>query len=114
MDDYLSPRRYSSVLLIQSARGGIENIEINRIFKRFGLVRHMRWDAKNFARADDNFLAVDPELQRAVEYVGELFVVMAVQRDMCSFLEQDTRDHDISADYELTAYQWIERLDFYI
>src|ERR1019366_4382058 len=58
--------------------GRIENVEVHRVFERLGLVRHVGGDAEHFAGVDDNFLAVDPELQRSVEDVSELFVVVAV------------------------------------
>ncbi len=40
----------------------IENVEVHRIFERFGLVRHVRRDAENFSGMHDNLLAIDPEL----------------------------------------------------
>jgi len=60
--------------------GRIENIKVHRVFERLGFVRHVRWDAEHFTGMDDDFPAVDPELQRPVQNVSELFVVVAVAR----------------------------------
>lgn len=75
----------------------IEHVEIERVFESPGFMRHIRRDTKNFAGADDDFLAIDGEFQRAFEDVGELFIVMVVERDMTAFLEEDPRQHDLLA-----------------
>jgi hypothetical protein len=83
----------------------IENIQVNRILKRFSLVRHVGRDAKNFSRVDNNFLAVDPELQGAVEDVSQLLVVVAMLGNNAPFLEQHSSHHYFLADYELPLQQ---------
>ena len=42
---------------------------------------------ENFAGMDHDLFAVDPELQRAVEDIGELLVVMAVFGNNAAFFE---------------------------
>ena len=58
--------------------GRSEYIKIHRIFQRLGLVRHVRRDAEDLSGMHHDFLAADPELQRTIEDVSELFVVVAV------------------------------------
>ena len=101
MNGYFSPRRYWSVLLIQSARGGLKTSRSTVSSKRFGFVRHVRRDAKNLSGMDNNFTAVDPELQRTIQYVRQLLVVMAVLGDDASLFKQDARHHNFLADHEL-------------
>jgi hypothetical protein len=40
--------------------------------------------------------------------------MVAVQRDVCAFFEQDAGDHDADAYYELAADQGIEGFYFYV
>ncbi len=74
----------------------------------FGLVRHVRRDAEHFARVNDDFFTVDPELQRAVENVRELLVVVAVLGDNASLLQQHAGRHDFLPDHELPLQQRVE------
>ena len=93
---------------------GIEDVEIDGVFEGEGFVRNVGRDAEDFASVDGDFFAFEGKLQCAFEDVGDLFVVMAVQRDVRAFLEQDAGDHDAGAYYELAAYQWVQGLDFYV
>jgi hypothetical protein len=93
---------------------GIEDVEIDGVFESEGFVRNVGRNAEDFTGVDGDFFAFEGKLQCAFEDVGDLFVVVAVQRDVCTLFEQDAGDHDAGAYYELTAYQWVQGLDFYI
>src|SRR5262249_26885465 len=67
----------------------IEDVYVDRIFDGLGLVRHVGGNAEDFARTNNDFLAVNPELQRAFHDVGELLVHMAVLRHDATLLQQD-------------------------
>jgi hypothetical protein len=86
----------------------IEYIEIDGVFERLGLVRHVRGNAEHFAGMDDDFFAVDPELERTVQDVGELFVVVAVLGDDASFFQEHARQHDFLSDDELALQERLE------
>ena len=60
---------------------------------------------------DDNFLAVDPELQRPFQNVAHLLVHVAVQRDDASLLEQDARHHEPVAHHELAVEEGVQSFD---
>src|ERR1700733_12919174 len=85
-----------------------EDIEVNGIFKGLGLVRHVRGNAQHFAGVNCNFLAVDPELQCAIEDVGDLLVMMAVLRDNTSLFEKHAGQHNFLSDYELPLQQRVQ------
>ena len=53
--------------------------------------------------ADGDFPVVDVEVQCAFEDVGDLLIVMAVQRHPGALLKQDARDHDVGPDDHLAA-----------
>src|SRR5450631_3470531 len=59
-----------------------------------------------------NLFAVDPELQRAFQDVGDLLVVVAVFGHDASFLEQDAGEHDVLPDNEVAAKQGVQDFDF--
>ena len=68
----------------------------------------LRRDAEDFAGVDDDFFAVDPELERAFENVGELLVVVAVLGDDAAFLQQHASQHDFLADDELALQERVK------
>src|SRR5438477_7546397 len=45
--------------------GRRENVQVEGVFESPGLVGHVGGDAQNFAGADNNFLAINGEFQRA-------------------------------------------------
>ena len=104
---YFSPRRYWSVLLIQSARGGLKTSR-STVSSIASALCGMCAGCKHFAGVHHDLLAVDPELQRAIEDVGELLVVMAVHRDDAAFLQQHPRHHDLLADHKLALQQRVQ------
>jgi len=63
-----------------------EDVEVESVLEGPCFVRHVGGDAENFAGADHDFLAVDGKFESAFEDVGELFVVMMMQRDVAVFL----------------------------
>ena len=91
---------------------GIEDVEVDGVFEGEGFVGYVGWDAEDFAGVDDDFFVFKDELQSAFEDVGDLFVVMAVQRDVRAFFQQDAGDHNTGAYDELAADEWVERFDF--
>ena len=75
-------------------------------------MRHVRGDAENFAGSHDNFFAVDGEFQRAFQDVGDLLVVVMMQRDVRAFFHQHAGEHDFFADDHFAVDQRIEFLAF--
>ncbi len=69
-------------------------------------------DAEDFVGADDDFAAIDGKFQGAFENVGNLLVVMVVQRDVRAFLQQHARQHDFVADHHLAVDERIQLLAF--
>jgi len=92
--------------------GRIKNVKINGVFQRPGFVRHVRRDAEHFARPDDDFLAVNGELQGSFEDVGDLLVVMMVERDVSAFFHQHPSKHDFLSMEHFPINQRIEVLAF--
>ena len=82
------------------------------VFEGEGFVRDVGRDAKDFAGVDDDFSAFEDEFQGTVEDVGNLFVVVAVERDVGTLFEEDAGDHNVAADDELAADEVVHGLDF--
>src|SRR5579862_2294501 len=85
--------RFAQVLISFIAPVGarrIEDVEVNGIFHRLGLVRHVRRNAENLACMHYDFFAVNPKLKRAVENVGQLLVVVAMLGNDASLLQEHT------------------------
>src|SRR5258707_50547 len=74
-----------------------EDVEIERVLKGPSFMRHVRGNAKNFAGADDDLLAIDGEFQCAFEDVGELLVVVMMKWDVTAFFEEDAGEHNLLA-----------------
>src|SRR5262249_55548757 len=83
----------------------IEDVYVDGIFHGLSLVRHVRRNAENFARTNDDFLAVNPELQRAFHDVGELLVHMTVFRHDATLLQQDASQHELVSGDHLPVEQ---------
>src|SRR5579871_6849566 len=49
--------------------GRVEYIEVDGIHEGLGLVRHVAGNGQDFARVHDNFLTINPELERTLEDV---------------------------------------------
>lgn len=87
---------------------GRENVEIHGVLHRLGLVRHIGRDAENLARMDYDFLAIDPELERTLNDVRELFVVMRMLGDDASLFQKHARQHNLLPDNELSLQQRVQ------
>ena len=68
-------------------------------------------DAQEFTRAEDDFAAINCELQRAGVRQRNLFVEMAVHGNNTALLQKNAGDHDLIADDELTIEEWVQGLD---
>jgi hypothetical protein len=86
----------------------IENIQVYRVFERLSFVRHVSGDAENFAGVNHNLSPVDPELQRTVQDVRELLVVVAVLGDHAAFFQQHPRHHNLLTDDELPLQERVQ------
>src|ERR1051326_5682061 len=53
-----------------------EDVELECVLERLGLMFHPRRDVQHFALAHRDFLARDDELQRALQNVGHLLALM--------------------------------------
>src|SRR5262249_54572501 len=91
----------------------IEDVEVNCVFHGFGFVRHMRRNREYFTSMNNDFLAIDPEFKGAVENIGDLLVVVAVQRHDTSFFHEDTCDHNLLPYNELTLQQRVQIFERY-
>src|SRR5471030_216802 len=56
----------------------IEHVQINGVFHRFRFMRHVGRNTQHLSGANNDFLAVNPELQRAFKNVSELLVDVAM------------------------------------
>ena len=75
---------------------GAEDVDVERVLERLGLVRHVGRNVEYLSRADDDFLLAidaDPELERALDDPGDLLVLVRVSRDDAAFVEVDLREH---------------------
>lgn len=90
----------------------MKDVQIDCIFQRFGFVWHVRRNAKNFAGAHNDFFAINPELQRALQNVRQLLVVMAMLGYDTTFLQQHTCEHKLLAGDELTIEKGIQVFGF--
>jgi len=88
--------------------GRVEDVEIHRVFESLGHVRHVGRDAEHFARVDDNFAAIDAELQCPVKDVSKLLVVMAVLGYDAAFFQQHPRQHNFLTYDELPLQERVQ------
>ena len=86
----------------------IEYIKIDRVLHGFRPVRHVRRDGQHLAGVHHDLFAVNPELQCAFQNIGELLVVMTVQRDDAALLHQDPRHHDVVTHHKLALQQRVQ------
>src|ERR1700735_3393677 len=84
---------------------GIKDVQVDRILERNGLMRHMGRDAEHFPGRNSDFPVIDEEMQCAFKNVGDLLIVMTMQRDFRALLKQDTRHHQVGAHDHLPAYE---------
>src|SRR5580765_3115637 len=108
-DLLLSPQVLIGLINPVGARRS-KDVEIDSVFQGQRLMRHVRRNTEHFSRVNDNFFAVDIELERALDDVGQLLVVMAVKRDNTSLLEQHAGQHDLLSNHKLALQERIEIL----
>src|SRR3984885_10583172 len=84
---------------------GIKDVQVDRILERNSLMRHIGRDAEYFPGRDSDFPVLDEEMQCAFKNVGDLLIVMTMQRHFRAFLKQDTRHHHVGAHDHLPAYE---------
>src|ERR1700730_12093446 len=84
--------------------GRIKDVQVDRVLQRNRLMRHVGWNAQHFPSRDREFPVVDVEVQGAFENIGDLLIVMAVQRHPGALLQQDARGHYVGAHNHLPSY----------
>src|SRR5882762_2926047 len=87
---------------------GSKDVQVDRVDQRFCLMRHVGRDGQNLAAVDNDDATIDPELQRALEDVGQLLVVVAVLGHDAALLQQYPRNHDFLADHKLPLEQRVQ------
>ena len=78
----------------------VEDVHIEGVLQRMGLVRHVARQVQHLARAHDDLLGAvvpDQEPQRAFQDVGELLILMGMLGDDAALLEIDMRQHHLVA-----------------
>ena len=70
-----------------------EQVQLERVVERLGLVLDPGRDVQHFPFAHGDFLAVDQELERALQHVGHLLALVRVHRHERSLLQVDLRQH---------------------
>jgi len=104
-----------------------EEVEVDGVFEGEDFVGDVGWDGEDFVGTEDDFADrgvrvsgvrgfsfrrfVEEELEAAVDGDGDLFVVVAVQGDVCAFLQRDAGDHDVGAYDELAAEEGVHGFD---
>jgi hypothetical protein len=70
LDDLTAVAQIVVSLVEPVGAGRSEDVEIEGILERPGFMRHVRGDAKNFAGAHDDLLAINGKFQCALEDIG--------------------------------------------
>ena len=89
--------------------GGIEHIQVNRVFKGPSLVRHVGRDAEHFSGFDDELFAIDGKLERTFQNIRNLFIVMVMERNMRAFFHDYTGEHQVLAGQHFASDERVER-----
>ena len=76
-------------------------------------MRQVWRDQENVARAHDDFLTVDDEIQRTFNHVADLLVNVVMHGNVRALLQDDAREHDVGSYNILARDQTIQlfRLD---
>ena len=72
---------------------GAEQVELEGVLDRLGLVFDPRRDVQHLAFADRDLFARDQEAERALQDVGHLFALVGMHGHEAATLEVDLRDH---------------------
>jgi hypothetical protein len=91
--------------------GRRENVDVDRVFNGYCLMRHVGRNTQKLAGSDDNILAVDRKPEGTFLHVRNLLVNVAVHRDHAPFFEQNPGDHNLVTDCKLTVEEWIQGFD---
>src|SRR2546427_1490816 len=83
-----------------------EQIELERVLQRFGLMLDPRRNVQHFALAHRDFLAADQELERALQDVRHLLALVRVHRHQAAALQIDLREHLALAGHELARHHF--------
>src|SRR5262249_60762773 len=76
-----------------------EDVEHERVLDHFHLVRDVRWNLHDLARADNDVAAVDREAQYAVDDDADLLVFVRMQRHHSAALQREAGDgHPLGSD----------------
>src|SRR6266513_213548 len=73
-----------------------EDIDIESLFERFGLVRNVRGDVQYFSSLDGDLLGsvfANPEFERALEDVRQLLILVRVLRHYAALFQIHLREH---------------------
>lgn len=89
----VSSTEVSVVLVDPVLAGWIEDVEIEGVFEGCSLVRGVRRNGKDLAGADNDLRAVYDKAQRARKNVRNLFVGVAMERDVRALFEEDAGEH---------------------
>src|SRR4029077_19041082 len=79
-----------------------EDVEVDGIRQRFGFMRHMRRDGQYLSAVHDDHFAVNPELERSFENIGDLLVVVTMFRHDAALFQQYTCEHHFLTNHKLT------------
>ena len=105
---YFTFRRYWSVLLIQSARGGVKISRSTVSSSASALCGILDGMHRTSPACTTISLPSIQNLSAPSTNVGQLLVVMAVLRDDASLLQQHARQHDFLSDHELPLQKRIQ------
>jgi hypothetical protein len=73
-------------------------------------MRNLGWDDQNFSATHDDFLILNLELQGSFEYICDLLIFMAMERNNATGAEDDSGKHAALSVDELPIEQWIHML----
>src|SRR5258708_13251739 len=90
----------------QCGADGREDVEIERVFERYGAVRHPRRNAQNFTLPHHHFPALELELQSPFEDIGDLLAFVPMFGHHGILLDEDLRDHRLVAAHDLARDQF--------
>jgi len=94
-----------------------EDVEVDGVFEGEDFVGNVGRDDEDFVWIEDGLRGrirpgvMQQESELAGERNSDLFVVMAVERNVGTLTEGDASDHDVAAGDELAAEERVHRLD---
>src|SRR5882757_3025211 len=70
---------------------GAEDVELECVFERFGLVLDARGNVQHLALTERDLHAADEKLQRALQHISHLFALVRMHRHEAAALQIDLR-----------------------